>query len=277
MTISEVSRDLLSLIVFYIRCFLRGGKRYPLASQKKSKPISILGNGPSLQKYLDEKQNSFDALCVNFSPLTDEFYLIKPSFLTLIDPAFFDITNEEVKKLIQTITDKVDWNITIVVSSIYSQKAKELYGKSNVNIVVLPAVCYDPKSRSGYKWRNTLFQKGWCMPSAQNVAIAAIYFAINSGYKDIRLYGLDHSWMKDTYVSEDNMVCLEDKHYYGTQHVAWGYNKDGSAYTMHQVMYCLYLMFKGYYELKEYIEYLGDVHIINKSKTSWIDAFDREQ
>lgn len=268
--------DLVQLFLFFVRYLLHGGRRYPMQTCSLS-GIDILGNGPSLKKYIDNRhKKDRDSLCVNFSPLTDEFYFIRPKYLVLIDPEFYNEENEKVKKLKNAIASKIDWNLKIITIISHLKKAKKMYMGDNIEFIGLPNILYNPKTKHFLKIKHKLFKWGATLPSAQNVAIAAIYVAINSGYKSIHLYGLEHSWLKDTFVTADNVVCLKDIHYYGTQNIPWAYNKDGSTWKMRQVLYALSLMFKGYDELRLYADYLGSISIINKTSESWIDAFERE-
>lgn len=270
------TRDFISFLATLLRFLLQGATIFPLKQRGQAKSIDILGNGPSLKSYVDNGgEVGRVALCVNFSPLTEEFYKIRPAYLMLIDHAFYDKKTEKVQELQKAIAEKVDWDLRIVTSSLHQKDVKEMYQGKKVSYVILPAVLYEPQSATFLTVKHWLFKKGIAMPSAQNVAIAAIFTAMNSGFKDIALYGLEHSWLKDTYVTEDNIVCLRDEHYYGTQSIPWAYNSDGSTWSMQQVMEALRIMFKGYDDLQAYAKYLGAVNIINKTKGSWIDAFER--
>lgn len=268
--------DLVQLFLFFIRFLLHGCNKYPMNSSSVSK-IDILGNGPSLKKYLENihDKTDRDTICVNFSPLTENFYVIRPKYLILIDTLLFDTDNEKVKELADVISKKIDWNLKIITLISHLDSAKKLYKGDKIEHVGLPNISYSPKTSRFLKIKYKLFKWGLTLPSVQNVAIAAIYFAINTGYLSINLYGMEHSWLKDTYVTDDNVVCLKDTHYYGTQNIPWGYNYGGATWTMSQVLYALYFMFKGYDELRLYADYLGNISIINYTKGSWIDAFER--
>ena len=273
--ILEYIGDFVLLLLFYIRYVSNRCVKFPLKGGNL-KSISVLGNGPSLKAFI-ETHNVLDkdAICVNFSPLTDAFYVIRPKYLVLIDPEFYNVSNESVMSLSEAIRTKVTWEVTIITTKAHLQKAASLYGGKNIRFESLPQIPFEPRTKRFIEYRNRMFRKGITMPSAQNVAIAAIFMAINSGYKQVNLYGLEHSWLKDTYVSENNIPCLKDEHYYGTQDVPWAFNSDGTPWKLYQLMEALGLVFKGYIDLQVYADYLGDVKIINKTKGSWIDAFER--
>lgn len=268
--------DILDLLLLFIRFFAHGRVKYPLASTN-CREVSVLGNGPSLKSFIgNNKYNIGDAICVNFSPLTDEFYRIKPQYLILIDPGLFHIEDSHVKDLSLAIKEKVVWPLTIVINRPNLDIAKKLYGCYNVRFILLPQITFEPRTNTFIKLKYRLFRKGLTMPSAQNVAIAAIFIAINGGYKNISLYGLEHSWLEDTYISKDNVPCLRDRHYYGVKDVPWDFNPDGTPWKLYQLLDALSLVFKGYCDLQTYADYLGEIRIINKTKGSWIDAFERE-
>lgn len=98
---------------------------------------------------------------------------------------------------------------------------------------------------------------------------------INSGYKTIYLFGVDHSWTTQLCVNTLNQVCLRDLHYYDNKHVdlkPW-LKGSGEPYKMHEVLRDLAHMFDSYHELQNYANYINNTKIINKSKESFIDAF----
>lgn len=269
--------DFILLLLFIVRYLLHGCERFPLRKSSLY-GIDILGNGPSLRQYIENGyKTGRDSLCVNFSPLTDEFYKVHPKYLVLIDQIFYDEKNEKTKELRAAIHKRIDWNLKIITFQSNLKTAKKIYGGNNINFIGLPQISYNPQTDYFKKIRNVLFKWGMTMPSAQNVVIAAIFFSINEGYKNINLYGVEHSWLKDTYVTSDNMVCLKDSHYYGTEKIPWSYNEDGTTWKMSQVLYALYHVFKGYDELQQYANYLGRIIIDNKTSDSWIDAFEKVQ
>ena len=57
--------------------------------------IHVLGNGPSLNKSLYLIKPSDYVMMVNYAVLTDLFFDVKPRFLCLADPAYFETTDDE--------------------------------------------------------------------------------------------------------------------------------------------------------------------------------------
>ncbi len=274
--IAEHIKDSILLLRFFSFIIAKRSRTIPLTSQKNSKGIDILGNGPSLKQYIEQgPRKDRDTLCVNFSPLTTEFFIIRPKYLVLIDPFFFDENNEKVNALRETLTKKIDWKLTIVTFQVLLKKAEALYANINSDFIGLPNIYYNPTTKFFTRVKHKLFKLGFTLPRAQNVAIASIFFAINSGYESIYLYGLEHSWLNNTIVTDENVVCLKDSHYYGSKTIPWGHDENGATWKMSKVLYLLHLMFKGYDELSLYADYL-DVTIINKTNNSWIDAFEKD-
>ena len=80
-------------------------------------------------------------------------------------------------------------------------------------------------------------------------------------------------------VNNDNVVCLKNQHFYNmeTEYTPF-YISDpnGPVFKMHEALNAFSKMFYGYICLQEYADYIGDVKIINRTKGSFIDAFNRE-
>ena len=123
-----------------------------------------------------------------------------------------------------------------------------------------------------------LYKKGISAPGSQNVLITSIYAMINMGYSKIFLYGADHSWTSQMIVNQSNQVCLSDHHFYDILPSAlnpW-LKADGSPYKMHEILDDLRRAFYSYHELNSYALYIGAVTIINMTKMSFIDAFEKQ-
>ena len=116
------------------------------------------------------------------------------------------------------------------------------------------------------------------MPRPQNVVIPSIFIGINEGYKQIDLYGVDHSWTKEIRVNNNNQVCLINSHFFDNKTPElkpWHKGIGEPVYKMHEILRDLAWMFDGYYKLREYADNIG-CRIINKTPDSFIDAFERE-
>jgi hypothetical protein len=76
-------------------------------------------------------------------------------------------------------------------------------------------------------------------------------------------------------VDDTNKVTVNHEHFYDKSE--WRlpmYKLDGKEYRIHDVFRKLYLAFKGYFVLNDYAKE-KNVKILNASKRSYIDAFER--
>lgn len=105
-----------------------------------------------------------------------------------------------------------------------------------------------------YKWQ-------LAMPVVQNVLVASIMLGILFKYSNIELYGVEHTWTKYLFVDKDNIVYLENPHFFDKEKVVAKPVKE----IQHTEEYPFYLilknyarMFESYWEIKKYI---SDCHI----------------
>lgn len=243
----------------------------------KNKKIFILANGPSLATFNKENTLEGDICTLNFSIITDIFYELKPQMHVFADSYFFYKTEEENTKVVyDAISNRIDWPITIWVPYGVPKSFKQLCSKNrNVKLSFFTTSIWQNKSKSLENLRFYMFDKGYIGPRHQNVVVSCIYCAIHQNYKEIYLYGVDHDWLRTTYVGDDNVTYFVDSHYYGDNKTYW-YDGNGEKMTLDVVLLCLSRMFKSYRDLQKYAEYKGDVKIVNRTKGSFIDAFVRE-
>jgi hypothetical protein len=128
--------------------------------------------------------------------------------------------------------------------------------------------------------KNFLYKKALAMPLVQNVLVAAIMNGILCGYTSIELYGVEHSWTKYLSVGEDNIVYIEDAHCYDKEQVKprpfVSFDKS-IRWTFGFVLECYSKMFKSYEDIRRFIDNERiNVKVINKTKGSFIDAFERD-
>lgn len=245
-----------------------------IPKEEKSKKLVLLANGPSLKKdFKIENYNpeTDDLRVVNFFWKDKEIYDLKPSSLVLADPFFFHEPLDQKHKENIEVINRIDWEITLFVPFNYYKVSKKLI--INPKVKIIPFHKFDYKGWKSVK--NFLYKNGLSMPRAQNVAIPSIFIGINEGYKTIELYGMDHSWTEDIRVNEKNQVCIKHRHTYDTKEpilIPW-FHLNG-PYSMKKILRDLALMFEGYEILQDYSEKLN-CKILNKTKDSYVDAFDR--
>ena len=102
-----------------IRGYIRKPTRDFVLDKAHGGSIHILGNGPSLSKSIGRIEESDDVMMVNYAILTDLFFELKPRYLCLADPSFFEdsgVDVEERKKVeILEIAGRVDWPLEVIV------------------------------------------------------------------------------------------------------------------------------------------------------------------
>ena len=88
-------------------------------------------------------------------------------------------------------------------------------------------------------------------------------------YENIYLYGADHTWTRDLFVNEDNVVCYGDRHVYKKDLTI--IKKDGSFANL---LDAFSNMFKSHYKIEEYSK-IENVKIWNCSSDTFLDAYER--
>ena len=269
-TISDCFNFTFDLFVILCRTGLRNYNKKEI----QNKPVSILANGPSL---LDSDFRSVDCeyCLLNDSPISPLFWELRPKYYILADPLYFaDNLGEREKKVYEALREKLDWQLILFVPFGYSKKAKKLF--SGMSAQVIPfrgGVCRDISNRS---MKHFLYRHGLALPRVQNVVIGAIGCLMGKGFKEINLYGVDHSWTSALTVNQNNVVCLKDSHFYEKEVSAtpW-YKVTGEPYKMYECLRDIANTFASYWDLRNYADEI-EIKIYNFTKSSFIDAFDRK-
>ncbi|MDD2367115.1 MAG: DUF115 domain-containing protein [Desulfuromonadaceae bacterium] len=287
-SIKNIVMNLLITTVSFMKIIKNGITRCPLPHISIDKTeIYLLGNGPSLNNNLDNVKKTLqsnDCMCVNNFAESDLFAVIKPGYYILLDPNFWRAdclkgVTEAREHLYETINRKTEWCMTLLVPIAAKKHLDwENIFIQNKNIKIY---FFNSTPLAGYKSViHRLYKYNMGMPHPQNVLVAAIFTAINMGYKNIYLLGADHSWHEDLVLNNDNVVCLRNKHFYDEETVKlvpWKKGDNGeTTWKMHEILTALAKMFEGYQHLEEYSRYRG-VNIINASVKTSIDAFTRYQ
>lgn len=241
-----------------------------------NKILRILGNGKSLNEIDFNLYRDVDYMVVNRHVLANNYTEIKPRYYVLADPHFFE--HQEGISILQTINAKTTWNILLLIP--YNKQAKRIASQyiNNDNIQI---TFYNICSCEQNAWLSSfLYEHQLAMPVVQNVIVACIMLGIVMAYSKIELYGVEHNWLPNLYVGDDNLVYLYNPHFYDKEKVKPIPQKD----IQHLDEYPLWLniaqysrMFKSYWQIKKYLETSKcQTKIINKTKNSFIDAFERE-
>lgn len=273
-------QTILSLIKI---CVLSDVFKFKLSkSTDQKKDMIILANGPSLKTDLDKISNinDYDLLAVNHFAEDILYNTLKPSYYCINAPELFlDVSSVEVEKrrdtLFFNLYSKTSWNLTLFVinNSKNHYKWKNIISdNSNIKIQY-----YNNTPINGFRffkffsWRNNIG-----MPPPHNVLIPSIIQSINLNYKRILLVGVDHSWLNEIAVTEDNLVLLNQKHFYDrstSKHMPM-IKDSNNIRKLHEILHKFYFTFKGYHQIEDFANNYN-VSIFNLTSGSYIDAFKR--
>lgn len=236
--------------------------------------LLILANGPSLADTIRNNRSflkSAPTLAVNFAAIADDFLELKPRYYVLADPHFFNTAScdSNLHKLRKSIGE-TDWTMTLFVPVKFKKEARALYGKK-VEIKTFNNI----GAEGLISFSHFLYRIGAAMPRPRNVLIPSLMLAINMGYKEILIFGADHSWMKTLSVTDGNEVVSIQPHFY----------KDGEDernrvrheyrnYRLHQIVESFAIAFKSYHDIANFAN-TKNVKIFNSTPGSFIDAFER--
>ena len=244
----------------------------------------VLVNGPSLNQSLIEdiefiKNEKRFIFVVNSFVFSDYYEKLRPKFYVLNAPEFWIENVTELhqnlrSKIFSGILKKTNWDMIILVpaEAKKSQVWKNLFSE-NANISV---TYYNKTPVEGITWlKHFLFSINLGMPRPHNVLIPTIFLAINMGFKNIYIFGADHTWHEQIKTDRNNVITVNHQHFHDKEkHQFPMYQLDGREFHIHEVFRKLYLAFKGYFELNEYAK-TKRVQIYNASKISYIDAFEK--
>ena len=233
----------------------------------------ILGNGPSLKTTLEQDSaflSELDLFAVNLFSVTEEYKQLKPKNYLLLDWSFMNPNHWHGRTGLRGIIDNTTWELNLYIPK---RMWKSEYFRSQVaenpNIKLIP---FNYTIATGFKWLvHGLFKRGWAMPQCQNVLVATLFYALNKGYKEIYLFGADHSWHETITLDENNSLLVSDTHFYGKEDYAIGARE--TSY-MSQQLFSLHKAFFGYEVLAKYANVLG-VKVYNASARSYVDVFQK--
>lgn len=256
---------------------------------KNSFDVVILGNGPSLKDtFLDSDDYKFikdkDIFVVNSFVQSEYFFELKPKFLCLMDPIYWGTTpSNNIKALIEADYEKlknVSWNLFVFMpnAALDNNVFKDLLKiNSYIKFIYINTNTVETQDMD---LLYSLYKQNKAMPTVQNVLVSCLYCAINIGYKNIFVYGADHSWHLSLIVNENNIPCIIDKHFYDKSETIQytPIYKDVSQTTPFKIseLFQAYSIAHNQYNiLEDYSNYMG-TKIYNLSKFSCIDAFERK-
>lgn len=280
----------LGSVLFFFRLLFKEGLSNPFKSYKKAKRDNvavILANGPSLNdfiKSLTEKLKQYegaDFFVVNDFVNDAAFSVLKPRHYVLSDPLFFwdTIYKERGNKVMNAIAGKVNWQMFLYIPNIYlkSHYLLPIKGNKNVTIIGFHSLHYTGLE----SLRHFYYKRGLGNGEFGSVVINAIYAALILGYKDIHLYGVDHTFFNGLLVNQDNVFCHRDEHFYTREvklkpilcHYFKGETRN---YSVSYYLKEKASIFEGH-EIMERFSRSIDARILNCTECSMIDAYKRKK
>ena len=248
--------------------------------------LIVLGNGPSLKDNLDKDlellQNS-QTMAVNKFCLTDAYEQIQPQYYVIVDPLFMmDNVTGEYKKLQEEVFGRFEelttWPMQLFIAGRGKGNArlKQLLEKRpNITIHYLSITTVEGLP----SWSHFFYKKGWGTPFVGNVIVSSLMTAINCGFKEIVLLGIDHTIHTTAFVNSENLVCFRKQHYYDDAPVdvpLFADLEETIPLNMYQYLEMWTITFKAYHQINEYA-LSRNIKIINATPVSNVDAFERKE
>lgn len=245
--------------------------------------VVILGNGPSL-KLVEKELQSFreqkTIFAMNHFATSALFHELRPSHYFLLDPVFWrlDVTDFHQRKNSELIGAllKSNWSMTVVCRSDgFKLLTNTLKERPNLKVERLESYWFDFKSERVGQFA---LQYGFTTPNFVNVAIGALWYAIESGAKAIDLHGMDFSAFRDFYVDQEtNNLYSSVQHFYSEEK---GETLNPPKYLgmknkkIHTRLYQTALGFREMFLISKVAE-ARKISIINRSPSSYLDCFPR--
>lgn len=261
-------------------------KKFGLPKFSNQKPnASILGNGPSLNQSLADNLDFLketDIYCVNLFALSAVYASLKPQNYVLLDPAFFMFSEQndarqDIKKAFDAILQQTDWSMRLFVParSRNSYIVKKLkHERPNVQICFFNYTIV----RGFPAFRHWFFEHNLGMPQCQNILAASLYVALMQDYKNVYLFGADHSWHEEIRITEQNEFEMRQVHFYDNassiKHEKVIDVRNNSRPRLHAQFLSLHKVFYSYEILGTFAKF-RKINVLNASKKTYIDAFER--
>lgn len=273
---------LMSSAVFFVRLMK---KRTPFRKRLKynkryNGTIVVLANGPSLRGVLPllEKSCAFrnvDFSALNFFCFEDIFFRIRPRFYALADPMFIKKNHryDEVSRLFDILQNKVDWDLTLYIPfDIDEFISYSKLSNSHIKIVYVETL----EANSFDRMNMWLYSNGLSCPYIGSVVQLNIFAAINEGFDEIHLYGVDHTMICNLALNEENQLCNKYEHFSDSQSPIMRpiIRYDGIVYPVSEFLKFNGKLFESHEQLKQYSDYHHST-IINYTPKSMIDCYER--
>lgn len=277
--IQQLANDTVQTILSVVKILLFSQFKVPVANAfQNNRELVILGNGPSLNQtvisnadFLSEKTK----IAVNYAAISDLFEQLKPEIYLIADPLFWQ-SEEVADRLFGAMAQKANWPMVL-----YMPARSRKHRHWQQLVAARPSIevrIYNTTPVEGFTpFIHWIYKKGWGMPRPHNVIIPCLIQGLRMPFTVIYLAGVEHSWLKDIYVSDDNKVYMDLKHFYADQQKrVQSQNFNSAPSRLYQILFHMYVVFKGYFTIDRFARSLNK-QIYNITPGSYIDAFERLQ
>lgn len=274
-------KDGCNFLMFLAQLLLQGAYKNRLETKYKG-TVAVLANGPSLREELprllsDREFENVDFIVLNFFAFEETFFQIKPKHYCLADPMFFQDSNrsEDVEKLFKILEKRIDWDLNIYIPSGRYTNFIKFSKLKNKHIIIVKTNVF---TYSGFEnLRHFFYRKGLSMPAVRTVANFAIFIGLNSGYSNLRLYGVDHTFLSNLEINQWNQLCSVENHFYSEGNAILKpllRNDNDEIWKINDFLESIMGMFKSHDQLNEYAKYLK-INIVNYTSCSMIQSYER--
>lgn len=273
---SKLFKTIVSILsVLLFSKFSSSRKLNKVLLTNKKRKCFVIGTGPSLKKVLNHDYKIFlnsEVFVVNLFCVNEYFKKIKPNNYVITDEGFWKETDDkriiEIQNLFKNQMKLINWKINVFIPFDTSQ---EFYNSLILN-KKLNVIKYNRVPIEGFKFfSHFIYKNNLGMPRPENVIVAAIFLAINSGNLKINLYGIDFSSVETYYIDESNNICVKPKHFYDKKHKELEkvkLKKGGFKIALSSMVSAL----NSYENLNKYAS-ARNVIILNNTNPSYVDAF----
>jgi hypothetical protein len=234
--------------------------------------LVVLGNGPSLKTFLEEKSAFLagkELMCVNYAVESPRFEELKPRYYIAVDPVVY--SPAEIDRVFGNLTRKTAWELHLFVPSRYRRMTawrQALRENPHIRVHLVnitpvegaEAICFP------------LYRARLGMPRPRNVLIPSLMCGLWMGYKTICTAGVEHTWHLQLWVDEQNRLMIDDRHFYNADSEN---KRRHGQFRMDTLFRSLYIVFASYHTIERFSRRLG-ARIYNITERSFIDAFERK-
>jgi hypothetical protein len=239
--------------------------------ERPADELVVLGNGPSLKGFLEEKSaflTGKDLLCVNYAAESPRFEELKPRYYVAVDPVVY--RDGEIERAFGNLARKTAWELHLFVPSRYRKMTgwrEAVRGNPHIRVHLInitpvegtEAICFP------------LYRARLGMPRPRNVLIPALMCGLWTGYRTLYTVGVEHTWHLQLHVDEQNRLMIDDRHFYDT---GGDTVRRHGRFRMDTLFRSLYIVFASYHTIERFSRRLG-ARIFNITDGSFIDAFER--